>query len=344
MHSNKRSFDDMDSEVQEVRHKKPKLKLEDAPAVHSIHDLIELGRTIKFYRNLDTIMLWRITPYLEQLEKMVGMHALKETIFYQVVYYLQGMHTRNKNEEYLHTVIYGPPGHGKTEIAKIIAKLYQAMGVLSKDGPFKTAYRDDLIAGYLGQTATKTKKLLNSCLGGVLLIDEVYSLAPRQNDRDSFAKEAIDTICGFLSEHKNDFCCIIAGYEEEVQSCFFNMNRGLERRFPWVHRIDKYSAKELCQIFMKKIKEIEWETSFEEPFLISILESNKDLFKNAGGDIETFLSKCKMLHSSRVFSLAKKHKFVLAKEDITSAVDLIRKNSNKDKDSIPKYIQNTMYT
>jgi hypothetical protein len=76
-----------------------RLKLENAPAVNSISDLIELGNTIKNYRNLDTVMLWRITPYLEELNSMVGMKSLKESIFYQVIYYLQGMHKKN-NEEY----------------------------------------------------------------------------------------------------------------------------------------------------------------------------------------------------------------------------------------------------
>lgn len=343
MHSIKRKLDESMEATQPVKRKKPKLKLEDAPPVKSIRDLIELGKTIKFYKNLDTIMLWRITPYLEQLEEMIGMDSLKETIFYQTIYYLQGMHTRNKNEEYLHTVLYGPPGCGKTTVSHILAKLYQAMGVLSSNGPFKIAYRDDLIAGYLGQTAIKTKKLLTSCLGGVLLIDEVYSLAPRQNDRDSFSKEAIDTICGFLSEHKNDFCCIIAGYEDEVQQCFFAMNKGLERRFPWVHRITEYSAKELYQILLKKIKEISWDISFEEKFMVDLFDKNKALFKNSGGDIETFLSKCKMTHSTRVFSLGKEHKFILSKDDMSKALELLKKTMNTHKDEIPAHIQMMMY-
>ena len=113
--------DDMEqsNKVYKKRHR-PRLKLEDAPPVHSIHDLIEIGKSIKFYKNLDTIMLWRMTPYLEELDKMIGMESLKETVFFQVIYYLQNMHTRNQNEEYLHTLILGPPGHGKTAVARII--------------------------------------------------------------------------------------------------------------------------------------------------------------------------------------------------------------------------------
>jgi SpoVK/Ycf46/Vps4 family AAA+-type ATPase len=322
------------------RRNRPRLKLEDAPPVQSIHDLIELGKSLKFYKNLDTVMLWRIAPYLEELDHMIGMESLKETVFFQVIYYLQNMHTRNQNEEYLHTLILGPPGHGKTQISKIIGKIYQAMGILSRSGGFKIAHRDDFVAEYLGQTAIKTKKLLKSCIGGVLFIDEVYSLAPTRSDRDSFAKEALDTLTAFLSEHKNDFCCIAAGYEEDVKNCFFAMNKGLERRFTWVHRIEPYKPVELAKIFMKMIGEIKWDIAFEEKDVASIIDKNKDMFKNAGGDIETFISKCKMMHSRRVFSLGKEHKFVLTKADLEATIEYLKKNY-KPKDDKPPW---GMYT
>lgn len=306
---------------------KPRLKLEDAPLVNSLKDLIEIGNSIKFYKNLDTIMLWRITPYLQELDRMVGMKSLKETLFYQIIYYIQGMHLRNIGDEYLHTIIYGEPGTGKTTVAKIIGKIYQSMNILSPNGTFKIAYRDDFIAGYLGQTATKTKKLLKASVGGVLFIDEVYSLAPRNTDKDSFSKEAIDTLTGFLSEHKNDFCCIVAGYEDEIRNCFFGMNKGLERRFPWIHRIEKYTSEELYEIFMLKVKESKWEIAFKKEDLLSIIETNKNFFVNAGGDIETFISKCRMIHSKRVFSLSKEHKFIFTKEDLEEALAFLKKNN-----------------
>jgi SpoVK/Ycf46/Vps4 family AAA+-type ATPase len=321
--------------VTKKRRVQSRTKLQDAPPVNSIKDLVEIGKSIKFFKNLDTIMLWRITPYLEELDNMVGMESLKETVFYQVIYYLQGMHTKNSNQEYLHTVIYGPPGTGKTTVSKIIGKIYQSMNVLSPNGPFTIAYRDDFVAGYLGQTASKTKKLLKSCVGGVLFIDEVYSLGPRNSDKDSFAKEAIDTLTGFLSEHKDDFCCIVAGYEEEIKNCFFAMNKGLERRFPWVHRIPDYSSKELYQIFDKMIKTNGWDSCFTEEDAIRIFSDNKKMFKNAGGDIETYLSKCKMIHSKRVFCLGKEHKFILTKQDLLEAMSFLNKMNKKEEDTPP---------
>ena len=317
------------------KRRRPRIKLAEAPPINSLPDLIEIGQSVKFYKNLNSIMLWRITPYLEELDSLIGMETLKESVFCQILYYIQDLHVRN-SEEYLHTMLFGPPGTGKTTVAKIIAKIYQGLGILSKSGPFRIAHRDDFVAGYLGQTAIKTQKLLKSCLGGVLFIDEVYALAPRDSDRDSFSKEALDTLTAFLSEHKKDFCCIAAGYEDDIEGCFFAMNQGLKRRFPWVHKIDKYTPSELARIFFKMVDEVKWEASVKECEVTEVIKDNKDLFENAGGDIETFLTKCKMVHARRVFGLGPEHKFVLTKKDLEDGVELVKTHKgSKDKDDTP---------
>lgn len=320
--------------------KKKKIELQNAPPVNNIKDLIEIGSTKKIYKNIDTKMLWNILPSLNDLEKMIGMKKLKDTVFNQVIYYLQNFHL-NKNNEYLHTVISGSPGTGKTTVAQIIGNLYKSLGILSKNGRFRIAHRDDFIAGYLGQTSIKTHKLLSSCLGGVLFIDEAYSLGPGKQGRDSFSKEALDTLTSFLSEHKNDFCCIIAGYESDIEKCFFTVNKGLKRRFQWNHKIDDYNEEELSDIFIKKITDINWGLSIEKKQVLKIIKDNKELFKFGGGDIENLISKCKISHAKRVFSLDNIHKFILSKTDIKNAIELINKNRKIEKKNTPPY---GMYT
>lgn len=344
-------FDDSEQEEEEEEKivKKPKLskpvikiKLENSPPVNNIKELIGVGKTLKFYKNIDVVALWDILPHLEDLDRMIGMESVKETIFYQVIYYLQNMHSRNKNEEYLHTIITGSPGCGKTSLAKIIGKIYTNLGVLSKkNNTFTVAYREDFVGEYLGQTSVKTRKFLEKCLGGVLFIDEVYSMGPGQKDKDSFSKEAIDTLCSFLSEHKNDFCCIVAGYKDEVKNCFMSINSGLDRRFPWRHDIDDYTPENIADIFFKMMNDSKWELCIDvnREYIANIVRNNKELFKNTGGSIETFISKIKMLHAKRVFSLDKSCRFKLNREDIENGIREVNK-SIKTKSTV-KY---DMYT
>jgi SpoVK/Ycf46/Vps4 family AAA+-type ATPase len=299
--------------------------LETAPEVFDIPSLIEIAQRRVRYLNLDAETLWKILPELTKLNNMIGMKDLKMTLFYQIVYYLQNMHMKGNNE-YLHAVITGPPGTGKTSVAEIIGNIYKNMGILSANAKFTLAKREDFIAPYLGQTAIKTRLLLEQCVGGVLFIDEAYALGPGQKDKDSFSKEAIDTLNAFLSEHKNDFCCIIAGYEEDIERCFFQVNKGLERRFQWVHRIDEYSSFELALIMEKMIENIKWEINMTTKEISAFVDTNKKYFKNFGGDIETFLSKCKMAHARRVFSLEDQHRFVLVTEDLDGAKKLLEHN------------------
>lgn len=303
-----------------------KIKFENLPPCSSLDDLINIGKTLKFYKNFDVVVLWDIMPYLLELQSMIGMQSVKDSIFYQTIYYLQNMHSRNTDGDYLHTIITGKPGTGKTTVAKIIGKIYQHIGILSKNSKFKIAHREDMVGEYLGSTANKTKKLLTSCLGGVLFVDEVYALGPGQKDKDSYSKEAIDTICAFLSENKNNFCFIAAGYKDEIEKCFFSVNEGLRRRFQWVHNIDDYQPKDLSLIFLKMVSEMNWETKIETKEITEIITKNLDLFKDAGGSMENLFSKIKLVHSKRVFGLAMDQKFIITINDVTGAIEMMKNN------------------
>ena len=307
------------------------------PEIKDLKSLIELAQTKIRYSNINVEVLWNVLPELQKLDEMIGMEKLKESVFYQIIYYLQNLNERSPNE-YLHTVILGPPGCGKTTIAQIIGEIYKKMKILSPNGTFKVAKREDLVGEYLGQTAVKTKKLLMSCLGGVLFIDEAYALGPGQKDRDSYSKEAIDTMNAFLSDHKDKICCIIAGYEEEIKKCLFSVNPGLERRFQWVHRIDTYTDNDLARMCLKKIDEIKWETNVDINTFEKIIKDNKELFKNYGGDIENLVNKSKLCHAKRVFCLDEKFRFTLVNKDFDDAIEMMKKNKlvdNKEEEDQP---------
>ena len=221
-----------------------------------------------------------------------------------------------------------------TTVARILGKIYTSMGILSSNGNFRTAYRNDFIGEYLGHTAIKTLNLLHSCIGGVPFIDEVYSLAPRDRSNDPFSKEALDTLTSFLSEHKDDFCCIAAGYEKDIYDCFFNMNSGLLRRFPWIHRIDEYSSENLSQIFIDMVHAINWGILVENNYIVKLMRENKDMFPNLGGSVEVFLSKCKMAHAKRVFCLDDEHKFFLIDDDLYNGMQMMRETLNIKQENV----------
>jgi len=203
-----------------------------------------------------------------------------------------------------------------TTVARIIGQIYAGLGILATDS-FVQLKRTDFIGQYLGTTADKTLKTLTSCLHGVAFIDEAYSLAPKKGDNgDSFSKEAIDTLNQFLSEHKDDFVCIIAGYRQELDSTFFAMNAGLRRRFPWVFVVDDYTPEDLLQIFEKQVWEANWEIE-EGAITSAFFKTNFKEFPNFGGDLETFFTKCKFAHVRRVFGKSNKEKGVLTKDDIS---------------------------
>lgn len=299
--------------------------------INSLTDLIDMINNnpvcSNVSYNIDLENMYKIKPHLIELNNMIGMSSLKNHILDQILYFAQGLHkNKNNNGDFMHTVIYGPPGTGKTEVAKILGKIYSKLGVLKK-GIFKKATRVDFIAGYLGQTAIKTKDLLNSCNGGVLFIDEAYSLG-NEEKKDSFSKECIDTLCEALSDNKENLMVIIAGYEKELNDCFFNHNQGLESRFIWRFNIDGYNGEELMQIFIKKINDNGWKISDDNKITKEWFIENLPYFKYFGRDMETLFTKTKIAHSRRVFCKPEHLKTKINIEDLNKGFEMFTSVDN----------------
>jgi ATP-dependent 26S proteasome regulatory subunit len=329
---------------------KRKVIINEDSQLNNISDLLDLIKKypydadIEYNINMD--LLHKIKEPLTDLNNMIGIKNVKENIIDQILFYIQNLHTINsikQGNDFMHTVIYGPPGTGKTEIAKMIGSIFSKMGILSK-GTFKKVTRSDLIAGYLGQTALKTKDVIKASLGGVLFIDEAYALG-NEDKRDSFSKECIDTLCESLSDHKDNLMVIIAGYETDLRTCFFNYNQGLESRFTWRFKTDEYSAKDLYNIFIKKINDSGWSIADNSSITVKWFETNKSSFKSYGRDIETLFAKTKIAHSRRVFYLEESVKKKLILNDINKGFEIFLKNEDSQQKEKDKFnnILSSMY-
>jgi len=322
--------------------------------INTIDDIIQLTEKYKLdpeiKYNINMKALHNIKEPLQELNNMIGMTELKNNIVDQILYFVQELH-KNKSDsgvtgDFMHTVIYGPPGTGKTEIAKMMGNIYSKIGILNK-GTFKKVTRSDLIAGYLGQTAIKTRDVIKEALGGVLFIDEAYSLG-NTDKKDIFSKECIDTLCEGLSDNKENLMVIIAGYETELNDCFFNYNQGLDSRFTWRFKTDNYSSEDLYKIFVKKVKDIGWELHEESKITSDFFKKNNDYFKFFGRDIETVLAKTKIAHSKRVFCKADSEKKKITLKDLEKGFELYLKNDGikkrKDSENMKKYIYSSIYS
>ena len=317
----------------------------------SLDMLICLGHTYNCthrieYRGIKLRTLKRLILPLSELNRMIGMQEIKKAVVDHVIYVLEMLRDSNRcsscfpcsagvdipcqeaSRDMMHTVITGPPGVGKTELGKILGKIYTAMGLLTK-GTFHIAKRSDLVGKFLGHTAVKTQDFIDKCEGGVMFIDEAYSLG-NDEGRDSFSKECIDTLNQNLTE-KRDFLCIIAGYKDDLENCFFSKNKGLARRFSFRYDVPGYDPNELSKIFESKLNKEKWKVE-EGVKLETFFRKNKESFPHFGGDIETLFFACRVAHNRRVFLSTEEPGRILSKSDIKTGFDAFVENRKSKKD------------
>ena len=222
----------------------------------------------------------------EELEKLIGLESIKKDIKELSNFLKMQKKRKEKGMKMvpmsLHLVFTGNPGTGKTTIARILASIYKDIGALSK-GHVVEVDRTDLVAEYIGQTAPKTAAKIKEAMGGILFIDEAYTLA--KGDGKDFGQEAIDTLLKAMEDHREDFIVIVAGYPAEMHK-FINSNPGLKSRFNKYINFPDYSAKELLQIFKEMCESYEYHLTKEAEELVDreiifIEKHKKENFANA---------------------------------------------------------------
>lgn len=189
-----------------------------------------------------------VEDILKELQDMIGLQKIKNFV-HELIAFVEIQKKREKENlltepTVLHMVFSGNPGSGKTTVARLVGKLFKELGVLQK-GHIIECERADLVGEYIGHTANKTRDMVNKALGGVLFIDEAYSLA-RGGEKD-FGKEAIDALVKAMEDHRDDLILILAGYRLEMET-FIQANPGLRSRFPIHIHFPDYTLDELVQI------------------------------------------------------------------------------------------------
>nr|MCR5662016.1 AAA family ATPase [bacterium] len=190
----------------------------------------------------------------EELNSLVGLDMVKRDVR-SLVNFIKISSLRSQRgmkvpDVSYHLVFTGNPGTGKTTIARLVAKLYHHMGLLP-EGQLIESDRSSLVAGYMGQTAIKTQKVIRNAIGGVLFIDEAYSLV--SSDDDSYGKEAVETLLKAMEDNRGEFVVIVAGYDELMHK-FIDSNPGLSSRFNKYFRFDDYTGGQMLEIFHRFCK------------------------------------------------------------------------------------------
>lgn len=204
-----------------------------------------------------------LTRIEEEMNKLVGMdeikNIVKEVYAWIHINQIRKEHGLKEGQQVLHMMFRGNPGTGKTTVAKLLGKLFKEMNVLSK-GHLIEAERADLVGEYIGHTAQKTRDLIKKAHGGILFVDEAYSLA-RGGEKD-FGKEAIDTMVNHMEQAKDDFVLILAGYNKEMNH-FLSLNPGLKSRFPIIIDFPNYNVEQLMEITRRMLTERQYKMERE---------------------------------------------------------------------------------
>lgn len=263
-----------------------------------------------------------LETYIQELNNLIGLENTKKTLF-EIINYLQ-IAKRRDDIPVLNMCFLGNPGTGKTTVAKLIAKILSAIHVFNTSAPFIETSREQLVGRYIGQTEEKVLETVNNALGGILFIDEAYSLI--SDDSRDYGAKVIDVLVNQMDIHKHDLCVIFAGYKEEMLE-FLEMNPGLDSRVPFKINFKDYSNNELLEIFNKMIKESNFflEDGLEGMLLKHFEEIRK--YKNFGNAryIRNFTERLKIKQANRLINDNNNDLYTITKEDIENTIKSMKK-------------------
>lgn len=248
-----------------------------------------------------------LSELLTDLDELVGLESVKkkvnDLIVFQRVQKLRKEYGLHSTKNTMHLAFTGNPGTGKTTVARIVGRIYKQIGLLSK-GHFTEVSRTDLIAGYQGQTALKVKKVIEKAKGGVLFIDEAYSITENEHS-DSYGRECLTELTKALEDYRDDLVVIVAGYSEPMK-VFFESNPGLKSRFNTFIEFENYNEDELLQILETICKKNDYILSESariaaKQIIASELSNTQDNFSN-GRMVRNLYDDITMNHARRVIN------------------------------------------
>ena len=262
----------------------------------------------------------------EELNELIGLNDIKKQME-KILNYVKLNKERGQMPS-LHMCFTGNPGTGKTSIARVIGKIFEEENILSGSGDFVEIHGRDLVAKYVGWTAQKVHDTVEQAIGGVLFIDEAYSLV--SNARGSFEDEAIATLIKEMEDHRNEICIILAGYTEEMKN-LIELNPGFESRIQFTINFPDYSEEELLEIFNGLCKKEKYKLSenCKETLIrnFNIAKTEKN-FGN-GRYVRNLFEKVKFEQADRIIQSNSKAINSIINKDIESAINAISHNEKE---------------